>query len=80
MMTPEQINVTAANAVGVLFAPGDSTQVQFKLADESNRDNGFGGRRPQATPGDGLGSAGSVTWRSGSRWTCLLGVLLALAL
>jgi hypothetical protein len=65
MLSPDQINVPAANSIGVLFAPGDNTVVQTKVPG-----SGIGGGRPQAGPGDGLGNgAGVVTWHSGA---CLL--------
>ena len=70
MMTPEQINMTGANNIGVMFAPGDTTVVQTKLKD---------GGRPMAGPGDGLGAAGtSLHWSSGAHWVCLAAVALVL--
>lgn len=47
MMTPEQINASAANSVGVMFAPGDSKSVQVTLnntsSDPSDGGQGIGG-------------------------------------
>lgn len=73
MLAPEQINMPAANGIGVLFAPGDGTVVQTKTR------SGIGGGRPQAGPGDGLGSGGVRSWRSGALWTCAASMALALA-
>jgi hypothetical protein len=78
MMTPEQINMTSANSVGILFAPGDATIVQTKTTGPDG--NAVGGNRPQAGPADGLGSAGSlVSWRAGAHWLWLLSIGAALA-
>ncbi|KAH8676265.1 hypothetical protein BX600DRAFT_198055 [Xylariales sp. PMI_506] len=70
LLTPEEINATAADSVGILFAPGDATVVQQS---GSSSDNGLGGSRPDATAGDGLGSgAGGVTWSSGAVWAAFV--------
>jgi hypothetical protein len=63
-MTPEEVNISGADDVPVLFAPGDSTQVQS---------SGDG----SAQAGHGLGSGSSRTWRSGAHWVCLGGLLAA---
>lgn len=65
LLTPEQINASAANAVGILFAPGDSQVVQVKL--------------DKAEGGQGLGGAGTLSWRSGAEWLCLLTFAMAFA-
>ncbi|POS68841.1 hypothetical protein DHEL01_v212766 [Diaporthe helianthi] len=66
LLTPEQINASAANAAGVLFAPGDSKVVQVKL------DN--------AGSGQGLGGAGgTLSWRSGAEWLYLVNFAMAFA-
>lgn len=69
LLTPEQINATAANQVGVLFAPGDLTTVQVK------------GTGPDGQPlGRGAsGSAGNLSWRAGAPWM-LLSLVLAFLL
>lgn len=69
LLTPEQVDITGANDVPVLFAPGDSTTVQT-----SGGGDGLGPSKPAAT-GGGLGNAGSsVDWRSGTYWVCLVGI------
>jgi hypothetical protein len=73
LMRPEEINMPVANSVGILLAPGDSTVVQTKVPGP-----GIGGSRPQATPGDGLGGAGSLSWWSGARWLSLASLGLVL--
>lgn len=54
LLPPEQIDAPAANAVGVLFAPGDATQVE-----QSGRGGGEGGLGFDDTVG-GLGGAGAL--------------------
>ena len=61
LLTPEQINASAANAVGILFAPGDSTQIQVEGKDDGK-------------DGQGLGGAGALNWRSGAHWLCLISI------
>ncbi|KAJ9145238.1 WD40 repeat-like protein [Coniochaeta hoffmannii] len=76
LLTPEQVNITGANDVPVLFAPGDSTTVQ--TSGSSSGGDGLGPGKPEAT-GGGLGNAGSsVSWRSGTYWVCLMGVVVAI--
>lgn len=70
MMSPEDIDAAAANQVGVLFAPGDSTEVEATFPDDNGGD-GLGGSKPEADPEDGLGGAGSLDWRGGATWVCL---------
>lgn len=65
LLTPEQINASAANSVGVLFAPGDSQVVEVKL--------------DKAEGGQGLGGAGMLSWRSGAEWLCLVTLAMAFA-
>ncbi|KAK2610448.1 hypothetical protein N8I77_003876 [Diaporthe amygdali] len=65
LLTPEQINASAANSVGVLFAPGGSQVVQVKL--------------DKAESGQGLGGAGMLSWRSGAEWLCLATLAMAFA-
>ncbi|KAJ9139191.1 WD40 repeat-like protein [Pleurostoma richardsiae] len=65
LLTPEQINATAADSVGVLFAPGDSTQIQVT---------------PQGKEGQGLGGAGTLDWRGGAHWLCLVSIAVAVLL
>ncbi|KAI0125993.1 hypothetical protein BJ170DRAFT_457053 [Xylariales sp. AK1849] len=62
LLTPEQINATAANAVGVLFAPGDATQV------EQSGSGSTDGSGPQ-----GLGSGAAVmSWSGAACWMAIL--------
>lgn len=65
LLTPEQINASAASSVGVLFAPGDSQVVEVKL--------------DKAESGQGLGGAGMLSWRSGAEWLCLVTFVMAFA-
>ena len=59
LLTPEEINEEAANSIGILFAPGDSTVIQQSgLTDDKD---GIGPGRPEANPGDGLGNGASAT-------------------
>ncbi|KAI1145498.1 hypothetical protein F4825DRAFT_443683 [Nemania diffusa] len=41
LLTPEEINATAANSVGVLFAPGDATVIQQSTAKSGTRSIAF---------------------------------------
>ncbi|KAK1752471.1 WD40 repeat-like protein [Echria macrotheca] len=68
MLTPEQVNVTGANNVPVMFAPGDATVIQTSAGGANNGD-GLGPTKPGATPGQGLGNgAGPV--RIGNQMGC----------
>ncbi|WYZ34705.1 hypothetical protein EsH8_I_000981 [Colletotrichum jinshuiense] len=78
LLTADELNATAANAVGVLFAPGDSTTIEVKAGDGS--DDGLSGEKPEATPGDGLGAGSSLSWRDGAHWLCLASIGAALLL
>jgi hypothetical protein len=71
LLPPDQINATAANAaVGVLFAPGDSTQVD--VSSDADDSNGMGGVRPEAVPQDGMGGAASLRWSGAAGGLALL--------
>jgi hypothetical protein len=77
MLTPEQINVTAANDLPVMFAPGDATVIQT-AGSGSNSGDGLGPTKPSA---QGLGSgAGMLSWRSGVHWLCLFSIVFAIVL
>jgi hypothetical protein len=67
LLTPKEVNISGANDVPVMFAPGDSTQVQ------SSGDS-------SATTGDGLGSGSSGIWRSGAHLFCFGGLVAAFVL
>ncbi|ROW01677.1 hypothetical protein VSDG_02057 [Cytospora chrysosperma] len=67
MLTPDEVNATAANRVGVLFSPGNSQVVKMKL---NRTDEG----------GQGLGGAGILTWRSGAEWLCAITLVFAFVL
>ncbi|KAI6093736.1 hypothetical protein F4821DRAFT_221379 [Hypoxylon rubiginosum] len=54
LLTPEEVDAESANSVGVLFAPGDATVIQ--QSGTSDDDDGIGASKPEANPGDGLGS------------------------
>lgn len=71
MLTPDQTNVSAANSVGILFAPGDSQSVQVTL------NNGDGS--DLISQGLGLGGAGRLLdSQSVATWSCVM-VFLAVA-
>ncbi|KAI1382121.1 hypothetical protein F4677DRAFT_439923 [Hypoxylon crocopeplum] len=80
LLTPEDIDAESANSVGVLFAPGDATVVQ--QPDSAGDDkNGIGPDKPEANPGDGLGSGSSVVrWTPVTSWVALLSVFYFLIL
>ncbi|KAK2020263.1 hypothetical protein LZ32DRAFT_612581 [Colletotrichum eremochloae] len=82
LLTEEELNATAANAVGVLFAPGDSTKIEVKSDDGSDMgsSDALGGTKPEATPGDGLGAGSNLSWRDGAHWLCLMSIGAALML
>ncbi|KAI1396083.1 hypothetical protein F4819DRAFT_476384 [Hypoxylon fuscum] len=73
LLTTEEIDAGSANSVGVLFAPGDATVVQ--QPDTTDDENGIGSDKPEATPGNGLGSgASAVEWTLTAPWICLLSI------
>jgi hypothetical protein len=74
IIAPEDIDMSSTQAVGVLFAPGDTTAVEVILPDEFDGENGLGGQKPEATPEDGIGGAASLDWRGGAHWLCLVTV------
>ncbi|CAK7242245.1 MAG: hypothetical protein STHCBS139747_003726 [Sporothrix thermara] len=87
LLTPEQIDAAGADdSVGVLFAPGDATEVQVDSTDgssssSSSGDDGLGPTEPTAKAGDGLGSAGMRVGMPSSAVALLLcigGALLCL--
>ncbi|KAK2028698.1 hypothetical protein LX32DRAFT_389548 [Colletotrichum zoysiae] len=86
LLTEGELNATAANAVGVLFGPGDSTKIEVESGNGNGNGNdkgsgdGLGGTKPEATPGDGLGAGSSLSWRGGAHWLCLLSIGAALML
>lgn len=58
MMTPQQIDAPAANSVGILFAPGDATEIQTLIPGV----NGIGDPSPGgATGGLGFGAASALS-------------------
>lgn len=69
LLTPEQINATIANRVGILFAPGDSQIVQVKL-----------NASDPSAEGQGLGGAGMVSWQSSAQWICALAFVISFVL
>ncbi len=72
MLAPDQINMSAANAVGVLFAPGDASQLE--VTGNGSGPDGFG------VTAQGLGGAGRLAWWGDASWICLLGLALAVVL
>ena len=77
LMTPEQVNVTGANNLPVMFAPGDATIVEAVALGSTNGD-GLGPTKPGATASQGLGS-GAGTVRIGST-ICWLAAVMGVAL
>lgn len=69
IMTPDQINASAADSVGILFAPGDSQSVQVTLNNTSS-DPSAGGL--------GIGGAARLL-DPGSMATCFCAVVFLLA-
>ncbi|KAJ4394680.1 hypothetical protein N0V93_003899 [Gnomoniopsis smithogilvyi] len=67
LLTPEQINATIANRVGILFAPGDSQIVEVKL---NKTDPSTGG----------LGGAATLRWEASAMWLCGLVFFAALVM
>lgn len=66
LLTSDQINASAANAVGVLFAPGDSQSVQVTLNDTSS---------DPSDGGQGIDSKGARLLDSESTVMCLCAVV-----
>ncbi len=56
LLPPDQV----ADSGGVLFAPGDATQVAVKGSGLDAAGDGLGPAKPAAKPGDGLGSSGAA--------------------
>lgn len=77
LLTPEEVSVSA-NAMPVMFAPGDSTVIQTDGSSDGG--DGLGPPKPEGDPSQGLGGAGSLNWRSGAHWLCLLSIVIAFAL
>lgn len=69
MMAPEEINMTAANRAGIMFAPGTSQVVQVRV---NSTGDGVG-----AT---GLGAAGVLSWKGSAQWICALAFVVVLVL
>lgn len=68
LLTPQDIDASAANSVGILFAPGDSQIVQVKL---NSTDPSAGGQ--------GLGGAATLSWTGSAAWVCALAIAIVLA-
>ncbi|KAH6646309.1 hypothetical protein BKA67DRAFT_664154 [Truncatella angustata] len=62
LLTYDEIDATAANSVGVLFAPGDATQVE-----QSGSGSGSGST-------GGLGAAATLHWSAAAGWLAMLSV------
>lgn len=77
LLGPAEVNISA-NSLPVMFAPGDSTVIQ--TGNSGSGGDGLGPSKPEAGPGQGLGGAGTLSWRSGAHWICLLSIAIALAL
>ncbi|EFX01840.1 hypothetical protein CMQ_8306 [Grosmannia clavigera kw1407] len=81
LLLPDQINATAADSVGILFAPGDATQVDVKTSNSLTTGDGLGPEKPHAKESNGLGSAASNLFPpSLAPWLCVAAVKIALLL
>jgi len=69
LLDEDRIDARSANSIGILFAPGDATQVQFVDKSKGN-DKGDGLGLPRGRPVNGLGSAAGSTvgWHAGAVW------------
>lgn len=74
MLTPAQINMTAANQIGVLFAPGDSKIVEVKL----NKTNPDADHTDADNTALGMGGAAGLSWSRGAQWISALAFVVAL--
>lgn len=60
LLSPEQINATAANSIGIFLTPSGSTEIDVKgNGDDATTGDGLGPSRSPAKESDGLGSAAS---------------------
>lgn len=78
LLAPEEVNMLSVNDLPVMFAPGDATVIQ--TGGSGTDGDGIGPPKPEGDPGQGLGGAGSLNWRSGAHWICLLSIVIAFAL
>lgn len=67
LLSPDEIDAASANEIGILFAPDDSTQVDYDDAatrpeggDGDDEGEGLDGQRPEGTPEDGLGGGSAM--------------------
>ncbi|KAK5663244.1 hypothetical protein OQA88_3671 [Cercophora sp. LCS_1] len=74
LLSPEEVNITGANNLPVMFAPGDATVVQTTAGGIMNGD-GLGPTRPGATPGQGLGSGAGTVRVKGLGWAAVVGIV-----
>jgi hypothetical protein len=70
LLEEDQIDARAANSVGVLFAPGDATQVQ---SIDKSKGDGLGSSRGGAVNGLGSAAAARPSRSGGALWACGLG-------
>ena len=96
MLDPEEIDVEGANEdVGILFAPGDSTEVEVEVPEDSedtetdtddddddddDTDDGLGEEEAEATPEDGLGAGVTLDSAGGLRLLAFAGAVLPLVM
>lgn len=69
LLSPEEIDAASANAIGILFAPDGSTQVDYEAATRPEEEEGLEGQRPEGTPEDGLGGGSAMLEFS---WTLVI--------
>ncbi|TLS28489.1 hypothetical protein PpBr36_01122 [Pyricularia pennisetigena] len=79
LLSETEVDVRTANDVGILFAPGDATQVQFIASkDKDLPDNGLG--PPRGSGARGIGSGNIISWAGGALWTAGVAIVLNLLL
>ncbi|KAK0657657.1 hypothetical protein B0T16DRAFT_453094 [Cercophora newfieldiana] len=81
LLSPDQVNITGANTVPVMFSPGDATVVQAISRGDGSGQDGLGPTKPGATASQGLGS-GAERVRGRAQWEVVLavGAVMLLAL
>lgn len=67
------MNITGANTVPVMFAPGDATIVQaLGQGNGVGGGDGLGPTKPGATPSQGLGSGAGMVKLGRAAWTAVV--------
>ncbi|TLD11986.1 uncharacterized protein PgNI_03892 [Pyricularia grisea] len=77
LLSESEVDPSTVNDVGVLFAPGDATQIQYiPNKDKDLPENGLGPSR--GSDAQGLGGGNVIGWAGGALWTALVGIVLNL--